>query len=693
MTVGRRPMPTHLKILRGNPGHRALPQNEPQPAPYEAPPEPPTFLQGYACDEWYRVAEELSRIGLLTVIDVTPLAAYCQAYARWRTAEETIAEMAKRDGVLHGLMLKTRNGTPIQNPLVITAAKAANDMIRYAVEFGLTPSARARIASAILAAAVGPGSFRDSSPVKRTAAGKRRAQNVIAFIERLTIPSGFGEGQPFKLDPWEKEFIRDIYEPHRKARRVVRRAILSVARKNGKTALIASIVLAHLVGPEAIPNGEIYSAANDRDQASIVFKFARQIVAREPELRAEIEMISSTKTMIASRTGSIYRAVSAEAGTKHGYMPSLVIYDELAQAKNRELYDVFDTSFGARSEPLFVVISTQSNDPEHVLSKLIDDGLAKLDPTIVCHLYAADEECLLDDETQWKKRTRRSANGATATILVSAIRKAMRMPAEEPKVRNLFLNQRVSPTASLISRAEWMACAGPIEIPEGEEVCLGLDLSSVIDLTALVMGTVSDPAHIRPFFWKPLEHLAEHSARDFGTGSHRYQEWVASGHLFTSPGRTIDPSVVATFIAELSQRYRIRGLAYDRWRINDLLREFDRIGLQAHQDGPTDERGLRERPGDGLRLVPWGQGFKDMGPAIDAIELAITDRTLRHPNNPILNWNMANAVATMDPAGNRKLDKDKARFRIDGAVALAMMMGLRSRDRKTKTIDIEALIA
>src|SRR3954451_21790073 len=240
-------------------------------------------------------------------------------------------------------------------------------------------------------------------PVKRNAAGRRRARAVIAFIEQLTVPSGVGQGGRFKLAPWQKRFIRDIYEPHRMGRRVVRRAILSVARKNGKTALIATIALAHLVGPEAIPNGEIYSAANDRDQAAIVFKFARQIVEQEPELRAEIDIVTSTKTMIGRATGSVHRAVSPEAGTNHGYLPSVVIYDELAQARSRDLYDVLDTSFGARDEPLFVTISTQSNDPEHILSKLIDDGLSKADPAIVCHLYAADEDCALDDEAQWLK--------------------------------------------------------------------------------------------------------------------------------------------------------------------------------------------------------------------------------------------------------------------------------------------------
>jgi phage terminase large subunit-like protein len=258
------------------------------------------------------------------------------------------------------------------------------------------------------------------------------------------------------------------------------------------------------------------------------------------------------------------------------------------------------------------------------------------------------------------------------------------MPAEEPKVRNLFLNQRVSPIASLISRAEWMACAGEVQLEQGEEVYLALDLSSTIDLTALLIGSVSDPCRIEPHFWKPRDTLTEHSNRDFGSGSHRYREWHEAGYLKLSPGKTINPESVALFVGEMTQRYKVKGLAYDRWRITDLLREFDRIGLQAHEDS--------EKGGDGLRLVPWGQGFKDMGPAIDALELAVIDRKLIHPGNPVLNWNMANAIATMDPAGNRKLDKDKARFRIDGAQALTMLLGLRARDRKVKEIDIEALI-
>jgi phage terminase large subunit-like protein len=530
---------------------------------------------------------------------------------------------------------------------------------------------------------------------KRTPKGRGRAKAVIRFIEQLTIPSGTGQGKPFKLESFQKDFIRDIYEPHIGTRRAVRRAILSMARKNGKTALIAAIVLAHLIGPEATVHGEIYSAANDRDQAGIVFKFAKQIVDLEPDLAAELEVVPSTKTMIARRTGSVYRAISAEAGTKHGYLPSVVIYDELAQAKNRDLYDVLDTSFGAREEPLFIAISTQSNDPEHVLSKLIDDGLSGVDPAIVCHLYAADEDCDLADEAQWRKANPALDKFRDYEDLATAIRKAVRMPAEEPKVRNLFLNQRVAPIASLISRAEWMACIGEPRIRDGEEVYLALDLSNTVDLTALMVGSIDDPCRVMPHFWKPSEWLTEHSGRDFGSGSHRYREWAETGNLHLSPGKTIDPETIARFIAELTRRYRVRGMAYDRWRINDLLREFDRVGLQAYEDTdnkPGHPTAKHRQGGDGLRLIPWGQGFKDMGPAIDALELAVMERKLVHPGNPILNWNMANAVTVLDPAGNRKLDKDKSRFRIDGAVALAMLMGLRARDRQAKPIDIMSLI-
>ena len=487
---------------------------------------------------------------------------------------------------------------------------------------------------------------------------------------------------------WQKRFIRDIYEPHdaETGQRSVRRAILSIARKNGKTALIAALCLAHLIGPEATENGEVYSAANDREQASLVYKVAAQIVRADQELSDMLRCVDSTKTIACYRNGSFYRAVSAESGTKHGLNPTFVVYDELAQAKSRELYDVLDTSFGARNDPLFVVISTQSNDPEHILSKLIDDGMNANDPRIVCHLYEVPEDTKdIFDPRVWKKANPALGDFRSLADLKAIADKAERLPAEEPKFRNLYLNQRVAPVSSMISRKEWMACCGPAEFTPGEDVYLALDLSNVIDLTALLMVSAGEKSRVKAFLFKPEDRLKEHGNRDFGSASDRYTQWVKAGHLLVSPGRSINMAVIANQIIELYQTYNVLGLAFDRFAINDLLRVFDEMAFDTWEDKGG------EKHGSGLRIVPWGQGYVSMGPAISALEREVVERTLEHPNNPALNWNIANAVVRMDPAGNRKIDKDKARFRIDGAVALAMCCGLKSRDRKT-VVDVSAMI-
>lgn len=512
-----------------------------------------------------------------------------------------------------------------------------------------------------------------------------RVARIIAFIECLTVPSGEGQGGPLKLRGWQKRFIRDVYGPVVRAgarwNRLVRRAVLSIARKNGKTALIAALVLVHLVGPEAIPNGEIYSAANDREQAAQVFKVARQMVEADPELTAMVTVVPSTKTLVCRQNGSFYRALSAEAGTKHGLNPTVAIFDELAQAKNRELYDVLDTSMGARAEPLFVTISTQSNDPEHILSKLIDDGLSGADPTTVCHLYAADEDCGLLDEKGWKAANPALGDFRSFEDLAVLARKAVRLPAEEPKFRNLYLNQRVAPHASLIARADWFGCQGKAGWEDGEDVYLALDLSAKTDLTALVGVSASAISRVQAWFWKPKELLDDHERRDRVP----YRQWVQENWIEAVEGRAIHPRAVAQRIAEIAGRFNVIGLAYDRWQIDHLLREFDGVGLQAHKDGEA---------GDGLRLVPWGQGFKDMSPAIDALETAVMQAELIQPGNPVLTWNVANAIATMDPAGGRKLDKAKARFRIDGAVSLAMAEGLKARERPEEApVDLDDFLA
>lgn len=418
-------------------------------------------------------------------------------------------------------------------------------------------------------------------------------------------------------------------------------------------------------------HGEIYSAANDREQAGQVFKVARQIVEADPELRALVDVVPSTKRLVCKANGSFYAALSAEAGTKHGLNPSMAIFDELAQAKNRELYDTLDTAMGAREEPLFVVISTQSPDPEHPLSQLIDDGLSGADPTTLVHLYAADEEADVLDEAAWAAANPALGDFRDLEDLKAQAERASRMPGFENTFRNLCLNQRVSQVAGLISPSSWTACGGEAEFEDGEAVYLGLDLSETTDLTALVMVSAENGERIRPFFWKPQALLDEHARRDRVP----YVEWAKAGLLDATPGPIISRVAVAQRVAELSGRYRILGMAYDRWKIETLLVEMDRIGLRSY----SDKDGKKD--GDGLRIVPWGQGFGSMAPAVNAFEEAVLRKSLIHDGNPLLRFCVRNAIVTTDPSGNRKLDKGKARQRIDGAVALAMALELKARER------------
>ncbi len=509
--------------------------------------------------------------------------------------------------------------------------------------------------------------------VSKPARNRQRARRVVQFIERLIVPSGLGAGGPLRLRPWQQAFFRDVYEPkQRSGRRVVRRAVLSVGRKNGKSALTAALVLAHLVGPEAIRNGEIYSAATEREQAAIVFKIAAQMVRADRELLALIKIVDSTKTMVCMHNGSVYRAISAEAGTKHGLNPSVVIYDELAQARTRDLYDVLDTAMGARDEPLFVVISTQSNDPQHILSQLIDDGLSATDPTTVTHLYAAPDDADPWDETVWPLANPALDDFRSLEDMRAQAARAQRMPSFEAPFRNLYLNQRIDAKSPLIPRAEWVACQaeGPL-LRLGETVYLGLDLSATTDLTALVAVSAEDGERIAAWFWKPGDLVKQHADRDRAP----YVDWQQAGWIEAPPGRAVDYGFVAKRIAEIAADYEVVALAYDRWRIEALLRELAAIGVDAFVDGKDDART------GALRLAPWGQGWRDMAPAIDALEISILERRFQHPGNPVLTFCFANAVSITDASGNRKLDKSATRFRIDGAVAAAMAIGCKARDR------------
>jgi phage terminase large subunit-like protein len=169
--------------------------------------------------------------------------------------------------------------------------------------------------------------------------GLSRAARVIRFVESLPCSAGPLAGTLFKLRPWQKRFIRAVYRTDKAGNRLVRTAVLSVGRGNGKTTLAAALALCHIAGPESESRGEVYSAANDRWQASRIFSEVVAMIERTPWLSERVSIRRHSKELEdIGATGTVYAALSRESGTKHGLSPSFVVYDELGQSEGRDLY-------------------------------------------------------------------------------------------------------------------------------------------------------------------------------------------------------------------------------------------------------------------------------------------------------------------------------------------------------------------
>ncbi len=494
--------------------------------------------------------------------------------------------------------------------------------------------------------------------------GLSRAERVRAFIETLTITSGMHAGKRFKLRPWQWEkIIKPLYATDKAGRRLKRQALVTIPRKNGKTQLAAALALCHLVGPEAEQRGQVYSAAADRKQASLILKELVAFVRADTALSDRIIIREHNKSLEDIVTGSTYEALSSDAKKAHGLNVSFAVLDELAQWPKRDLYDALTTGGAARAEPLFVVISTQSHDKNHVMSELVQYGQRVLDGTITDDTFLPVIFAAPDDADPWSEATWRACNPALGDFrsleeMRSAADQAKQLPAREPAFRLLYLNQPVDATARFLNARDWHGCKGDAggalfgQAALSRQRCiLGLDLSSTTDLTALA-AWFPETHDLLAWFWMPADNLEEAERRDHVP----YRLWARQGHIETTPGRAIDKRFVVHRLGELTRDFEVQFCAADRWRLDEIRRLMADEGLK-------------------LEIVEHGQGWKDMGPAIDAFETAVLRKELRHPGHPVLDWNVANAVTVSDPTGARKLVKERATGRIDGLVASVMAVG------------------
>jgi phage terminase large subunit-like protein len=310
------------------------------------------------------------------------------------------------------------------------------------------------------------------------------------------------------------------------------------------------------------------------------------------------------------------------------------------------------------------VISTISSNPHHVMTELVNyaeqvkAGIIE-DPSFVAFLYMTPLDADIWDEQTWYLANPALGDFRSLDELRKFAEQARRIPAKEAVFRNLYLNQPVESQARFIHKADWDACAGDIDIEalRGRPCWGGLDLGSTQDLTSLVLFFSEDDGAVIPFFWVPADRLDEREHTD----KVPYRTWHKQGLLEAPAGRAINRLAIIHRLAEIASMFDLRGLAYDRWRLEDLKKLLSDEGID-------------------LPLTPWGQGFANMGPAVDVLEAAILNRTMKHPKHAVLTWNVSNAVVELDPTGARKISKARSVERVDGLVALTMAAGLHARE-------------
>lgn len=498
------------------------------------------------------------------------------------------------------------------------------------------------------------------------------AAQIIHWIEHtLFVPEGRLIGQPMRLAPWQKDEIRRIYDnPFG-----TRRAILSFARKNGKTALCACLLLVHLCGPKAIPNSNLYSTAQSREQAAIVYTLAAKMVRMAPVLVNQVVIRETHKQLFFTAYGSTYRALSAEVTTAYGLSPIFIVHDELGQVRGprSELYDALETATGAQENPLTIIISTQAPTDGDLLSILIDDAMTEQDPRTICRVYSAPL-----DLDPFSEAAIRLANPAFGDFLnprevLAMAQDAKRMPARENEFRNLVLNQRVEAVAPYVSHDVWARNGEKPDDLEDVSVYGGLDLSEVRDLTALILvGFKRGRWSVQPTFWLPSEGLAEKSRNDRVP----YDMWAQKGLLQTTPGRSVSYEFVAEYLREVFNTLDVKKLAFDAWNMKHLKPWLLEKGF--------NEQEIEEK------FVEFGQGAKSMSPALRDLEQLLLDEQIAHGNHPVLSMCAANSVVEGKDSANRRLSKNKSSGRIDGMVALAMAMGV--APLRAQEVDVEAMI-
>lgn len=502
---------------------------------------------------------------------------------------------------------------------------------------------------------------------------KAKADRAVAFIENLKHTKGKWAGKRFWLLPWQEQIVRDLFGIVKTdGNRQFLSAYVEIGKKNGKSELAAAIAL-YLLYADNEMSAEVYGAAADRQQASIVFDVANQMVKMSPALTKRSKIMGATKRIVNYSNAGFYQVLSAEVGTKHGLNVSGLVFDELHAQPNRKLYDVLTKGSGdAREQPLFFIITTAGTDRNSICYEMHTKALdilsgRKIDNTFYPVVYGLDINDDWHDEKNWYKAN--PSLGYTIKIdrVREAYKEALTNPAEENVFRQLRLNTWVNSTVCWIP--EHIYDKGNIPFDENMllgRVCYGgLDLSSTSDITAFVLVFPprydNEPYYIIPYFWLPEETLDLRVRRDHVP----YDVWKKNGYINVTEGNVIHYSFIEKFIENLGKKFNIKEIGVDRWNATQMIQNLEDIGFT---------------------MVPIGQGYKDMSPPTKEFYKLMLEGKLVHGGNPVLRWMAGNVVVEMDAAENIKPTKAKSTEKIDGIVAAVMALDRTIRNKEETSV-------
>lgn len=488
-----------------------------------------------------------------------------------------------------------------------------------------------------------------------------RAQHALDFFpEWLRHSKGRLAGKAFELLPWESEVIAELFGWLRvdDDTRRYRVAYISTPKKNGKSTLLAGIGL-YLLGMDNEHGAEVYGAAADREQASLVYREMAAMVRASPRLSRVMDVVDSRRNIAFRRESSFYRVLSADAFRAEGLNIHGLLFDELHAQRDRRLWDSLRYGGASRDQPLLASITTAGYDRKGICyeqylyaKKVLADW--RFDPTFYACIHEMEEGDDWKDPEVWER-----ANPSWGvTIKPESFAADVKEAEQSPTKLNSFLRYRLNcwTTSDVrwIAPEAWAAGAVPLRDFGDRPVYAGLDLATTYDLTALVL-ICPDPSDgsidVLPFFWIPESNAVERAQRD----KVDYLGWIRDGFIKATEGNSTDYTVLHRDIAEICEQYRVSCLAVDLKFNGQMISNL----LQ----------------GDGVEVRGYPQGGRAMSAPAKTLENLLAVTKVRHAGHPTLAWCAGNAAVHEDRYGNIYPSKAKSTERIDGIVALCQAIG------------------